>query len=185
MSDTDPRPTEESRRDPRVFLRWLLTDGRPWIGWGFVVAGGLLTLLGWFGVSGEAIVAKQIPYVVSGGIGGVVLAVIGAYFLGTEELRKDGGRLDRLEQMVNELHAALLERPDAPPPAPEASSAAPEGNGQAPVDVVAVTGGDTFHLAGCQMAAGKDAEELTVAAAQTRGLTPCPLCQPIAEASPA
>jgi hypothetical protein len=185
VSDAEPRPTDDNRRDPRVLLHWLVTDGRPWIGWGFVAAGALLTILGWFGVSGEAIVAKQIPYVISGGIGGVVLAVIGAFFLGTEELRKDGGRLDRLETMVNELHAALLERPDAPPPAPEATSAAPEGNGQAPVRVVAVKGGDTFHLAGCQMAAGKDAEELTVAAAQARGLTPCPLCQPVAETSSA
>ena len=69
--------------------------------------------------------AKQIPYLVSGGIGGMFLAVLGAYFLGTQELRKDSGRLDRLEQMVEELHQALLRRPDAP----DLTALAPSTNG--------------------------------------------------------
>lgn len=175
--------------DPRVLWRWAARASRPWVGWVFIGAGALLILLGWFGVSGEAIVAKQLPYVVSGGIGGVLLAVIGAYFLGTEELRKDGGRLDRLEQMVNELHAALLDRPDAPPrPSPDATDAtdaadAAAGNGRGRSTVVAVRGGETFHVPGCAMAVGKDAEELTAAAAEKRGLTPCPLCAPSSGAS--
>ena len=71
-------------------------------------------LVGYFGVSREALPGKQIPYLVSGGIGGMFLAVLGAYFLGTQELRNDSGRLDRLERMVEELHGALLRRPDAP-----------------------------------------------------------------------
>lgn len=171
--------------DPRLLWRWVARSSRPWIGWVFIGAGALLMLLGYLGVSREAIVAKQIPYVVSGGIGGVLLAVIGAYFLGTEELRKDGGRLDRLEQMVDELHTALLERPDAPPPTADTAATADtsgdvRGNGSR-ARVVAVRGGETFHASGCAMAVGKDAEELTVAAAEKRGLTPCPLCAPTAE----
>jgi diguanylate cyclase (GGDEF)-like protein len=39
---------------------------------------------------------------VSGGIGGMFLAVLGAYVLGTLELRRDSGRVDRLEQMVGQ-----------------------------------------------------------------------------------
>ena len=159
--------------DPRLLWRWVGKASRPWAGWAFVAVGLLLNLLGWIGVSGEAIVAKQIPYVVSGGIGGVLLAVIGAYFLGTEELRKDSGRLDRLEQMVNELHVALLARPDAPQ-----ASAGVSTNGSDPERVLVVSGGETFHGHGCPMAAGKDTEELAVEAARTRGLSPCPLCSP-------
>lgn len=171
-----PRPEEEP--DPRVLWRWAARAGRPWVGWVFIGVGALLVLLGWFGVSGEAIVAKQIPYVVSGGIGGVLLAVIGAYFLGTEELRKDGGRLDRLEQMVEQLHAALLERPDAPARTSPDDADVAAGNGSGRATVVAVRGGETFHVPGCAMAVGKDAEELTAADAQKRGLSPCPLCAP-------
>ena len=164
--------------DPRLLWRWVGKAGRPWAGWAFIAVGLLLTLIGWIGVSGEAIVAKQIPYVVSGGIGGVLLAVIGAYFLGTEELRKDSGRLDRLEQKVDELHAALLQRADAPKVS--ADGAGSTGNGSAPERVLVVEGGETFHGPGCPMAVGKDTEELAVTAATKRGLTACPLCAPVA-----
>ena len=164
--------------DPRLLWRWVGKASRPWAGWAFIAVGLLLTLLGWIGVSGEAIVAKQIPYVISGGIGGVLLAVIGAYFLGTEELRKDSGRLDRLEQKVDELHAALLARPDAPVVVADAATA---GNGSlaGPQSVIVVSGGETFHASGCPMTAGKETEELAVAAATKRGLSPCPLCSPM------
>ncbi len=172
MTDRDRRDLDEP--DPRILQRLVARAARPWVGWGFVAVGVLLVLLGYLGVSGESVVAKQIPYVVSGGIGGVVLCVIGAYFLATEELRSDSGRLDRLEQMVAELHAALLERPDAPAPAAPTS-----GNGSAPASVVAVAGGTSFHVATCAMAAGKDVTELTPAAAGGLGLAPCPLCDPV------
>ena len=114
---TDPHEVDDpyAEPDPSVLWRWAGKATRPWLGWLLIAAGALLILLGYFGVSREAIVEKQIPYLVSGGIGGVLLCVLGAYVLGTEELRKDSGRLDRLEAMVEDLHAALLSRPDAPP----------------------------------------------------------------------
>lgn len=178
------RPSTDDEPDPRLLWRWVGKATRPWIGWGFIAVGGLFTLIGWIGVSGEAIVAKQIPYVVSGGIGGVVLAVIGAYFLGTEELRKDSGRLDRLEQKVDDLHAALLAHADAPVVTPAAAD--PTGNGasvEVPELVLSVRGGETFHVHGCPMAVGKITKELKVEAARKQGLTPCPLCVPTAEAT--
>ena len=50
---------------------------RPWLGWFLIGVGALLMLLGWFGVSREALPAKQIPYLVSGGIGGMFLGILG------------------------------------------------------------------------------------------------------------
>ena len=161
--------------DPRLLWRWVGRASRPWVGWVFIGLGALLVLLGYLGVSREAIVEKQIPYLVSGGIGGVLLCVVGAYFLGTEELRKDSGRLDRLEAMVEELHGALLSRPHAPGPAPART------NGHGPEVLVAVEGGESFHRVGCSLATGKDVDELTAAQARTRGLRPCPLCEPSAQ----
>ena len=166
------RHRDDEDTDAALVWRLLARGSRPWVGWVFLGIGALLILLGYLGVSREAIVAKQIPYLVSGGIGGVVLAVVGAYFLGTEELRKDSGRLDRLEAMVEELHAALLTRPDAPT----------NGNGQAPRasrgKVLAVAGGDSFHREGCALVEGKEAESRTPAAASKRGLQPCAMCEP-------
>lgn len=174
-----PEPIDDEEPDPRLLWRWAARATRPWAGWVFIGAGVLLVLLGYLGVSGEAIVEKQIPYLVSGGIGGVLACVLGAYFLGTEELRKDSGRLDRLERMVEELHLALLARPDAPSPAPVGN-----GNGNArhaPPELVAVAGGSTFHRPGCALADGKETTRLTPEEIADGALTACPLCAPVPE----
>lgn len=173
--------------DPRLLWRWVGRAARPWVGWVFIGLGALLVLLGYLGVSREAIVEKQIPYLVSGGIGGVLLCIVGAYFLGTEELRRDSGRLDRLEAMVQELHGTLLSRPDAPvstsiPPSGKANG---NGNGADIGPLLAVEGGESFHRTGCRLAAGKEVDELTAAEARARGLRPCPLCEPTASSHPA
>lgn len=179
---------DDDEPDPRLLWRWAGKASRPWAGWVFIGLGALLVLLGYLGVSREAIVEKQIPFLVSGGIGGVLLCVVGAYFLGTEELRKDSGRLDRLETMVQELHLALIEqRDDAPRVTTSSNGHGGSGNGAGsgdatasiePVDVVAVLGGETFHRGDCAMAGGKEVEVLTGAVATSRGLRPCPLCEP-------
>jgi hypothetical protein len=168
------RSATDDEPDPQILWRWMADAVRPWVGWGFIAVGALLVLLGYLGVSREAIVEKQVPFLVSGGIGGVLLCIVGAYFLGTEELRKDSGRLDRLEQMVEELHGALLERPDAPE-----SITTPSSNGHAvALELVAVEGGETFHRVDCAMAAGKDVVAVTPDDAANQGLRPCPLCEP-------
>jgi hypothetical protein len=177
-----PRSTDDEP-DPRLLWRWVSAATRPWAGWIFLGFGALLMLLGYLGVSREALPAKQIPYLVSGGIGGMFLAVLGAYFLGTQELRKDSGRLDRLEQMVEELHQALLRRPDAPDlttvaPGTSANGAASNGSLAPARRVVVVEGGELFHRSTCAMVEGKDGTDLTPAAARKRGLRPCPACTP-------
>jgi hypothetical protein len=166
--------------DPRLLWRWAAKATRPWIGWVFIGIGALLVLLGYLGVSREAIVEKQVPYLVSGGIGGVLLCVVGAYFLGTEQLRKDSGRLDRLESMVEQLHQALLVERDDAPRTPRATTATegPTTNGHGDA-LVAVVGGETFHRAGCVMAGGKEVEAVTEGSAASKGLQPCPLCEPV------
>jgi hypothetical protein len=182
-------PADESHRtwaddeepDPRLLWRWVAGAVRPYIGWILIGLAALLMLLGWFGVSREAIPGKQIPYLVSGGIGGVFLAVLGAYFLGTQALRDDSGRLDRLEHMVEDLHQVLLRRPDAPTIDLAAEDKAASSNGSSPSlrRVVIVEGGETFHRADCAMVAGKASDQLTPTAARKRGLRPCPACAPV------
>lgn len=174
--ETEPdRPLDDELPDPALFWRWVGKATRPVVGWVLLGVAALVILLGWYGVSGEANPAKQIPYVVSGGIFGVFLAVFGGYFLATEELRKDSGRLDRLERMVLELHQALLTRDDAPSPldAPETAGAP---NGEV---YVRLSGSDTFHRPECAMVASK--ANTSVMAPSTivrRHLSPCSLCEP-------
>lgn len=187
MSDPTTERPDDDDIDPRLFWRWVGKATRPVVGWVLVAAGALFVLVGWFGVSREAIVAKQIPYVVSGGIAGVLLAVVGAYFLGTEELRKDSGRLDRLERMVLDLHRALVAeepaaeeavQPSQPEP-DEEPEAEPERHGSnGKVSLVTLSGSHIYHRAGCAMVEGKRAAALVPATVRKRNLQPCPLCEP-------
>ena len=62
-----------------------------------VVAGVVLVAAGWVGVSGTPFIAKQVPYVVSWGIGGLVLIVVGATLWLSADMNDEWRTLDRLE----------------------------------------------------------------------------------------
>lgn len=183
---------DDDDRDPQdraVFWEAAGNAFRPYAGWLFYGFGALLVIIGYFGIAGEPIVAKQLPYLISGGIGGILLAILGAYFLGIEELRRDSGRLDRIEKQIEELHRALLERTDAPADlgghqavghdAVSATTAGSNGHGADLPAVVVVDSGESFHRSGCALATGKDAITLTPMSAVERGLRPCPVCEPV------
>jgi hypothetical protein len=177
--------------DPALFWRWVGKATRPVVGWVLTGIGVLLLLIGYLGISREAIIEKQLPYLISGGIGGLVLVIVGAVFLGTEDLRRDSGRLDRLEEMVAELHRALLVRLEADgellPPAAYNTHAGNGTNGSGAYDasqtsemrLVALPSGKTFHRADCAMVAGKNSVmALTPTTARRRALEPCKMCEP-------
>ena len=193
------RPGEgrPGKEEPHLtpFQRGVTRIDRRTMGWVLTGVGLLAIVLGWFGVSGQALVAKQLPYLVSGGILGVALVSLGAFILGTEDMRRDSGRLDRLERMVLELHAVLLARADAPERslleridltagdgAPGGASAPGGGapRSAAPDDgLVALPEGQTYHRASCAMISGKtQAATVTPGSARRRGLKPCRLCEP-------
>jgi hypothetical protein len=181
--------------DPALFWRWVGRATRPVVGWVLTGIGALTLLVGYLGISREAIVAKQIPYLISGGIGGLALLIIGAVFLGTEEVRRDAARLDRLESMVEQLHAALLVADPMAAheivTAPATVDVATNGQGgvldarSAPMAatdrdrVVVLPQGRSFHRADCPMVEGKaKAQALPANGARSRGLVPCRLCEP-------
>ena len=137
---------------------------QPALAWGLVGAGVLLLVLGWYGVSGESLTAKQLPYLVSGGLGGVALVVLAAALLMTQDARRQLDRLDRVEQRVSTLYDLLV---DELVPAALADA-----------EVVRVAGGSTYHRPTCPLAAGK--ETVPVGPADRAGLSPCTVCEPAA-----
>ena len=160
--------------DPRLFWRWVGRATRPVVGWTLAGIGAIAILIGWIGISGQSIVAKQLPYLISGGIGGVALVGAGAALIATEDLRRYRDRLDRVESMVEDLHTVLLSRTDAPTREPVSSP-----NGQR--GLVALPSASVFHRADCSMVAGKDkAAAVSASAIRSRGLEPCRLCEPAA-----
>jgi hypothetical protein len=171
--------------DASVFWRWVWDSVRPVVGYVLVGVGLIALLLGWYGVSGESVVAKQLPYLASGGLVGIALVALGGRFMLIQDLRRDSRRLDRLETMVDELHTALLSRPDAPGRDAYAGAAGRAiSNGSS--TYVVLPGGQSFHLPNCPMLEGKDRQSrVKPETAARRGLTPCPLCEPSAVSSDA
>lgn len=153
-------------------------------GWLLVVAGAVVLGVGWFGISGEALVAKQLPYLVSGGLGGLGLVVVGAAVIASRDLRGVGGRLGTLERQVADLHAALLHERRAGghvDDAAEDTTAVTErtaSTGDAGGDeVLVLPQGERYHRPGCPIVAGKDGvEALARSAADEHGYVACKVC---------
>jgi hypothetical protein len=70
-------------------------------------------VMGWIGVSGEAFPAKQLPYLISGGIAGVFILGLGALCWLSADLRDEWTKLDRIEDALNRLADTGLVDPEA------------------------------------------------------------------------
>lgn len=193
MSASDGRSREvDERLTPEAFWRWAWTSIRPYLGHFLVLVGLVLLVVAYFGVSRETFVARQIPYLISGGLFGLAAVTLGSRLMLIEDLRRDSGRLERLEVAVTELRAALLVRTDYPTETLTAASRGGNGSGPSAAaetgelpavsagDVVVLTGGQTFHRSECQMVSGKKtSRRIGRDTAQGKGLAACKLCQPL------
>jgi hypothetical protein len=179
ISTEAQKPRNSDMPDPALFWKWVRRATRPVWGWVLVGLGLLLVLFGYLGISREALVAKQLPYLISGGILGLALVGFGAMLIGTEDLKRTQERIDQLEDLVADLHAVLLSRPDAPALSTNGASAADQGSATSSVTLVALPGGSSYHRDDCSMVQGKrDAKVLSASSARRQGLKPCRLCEP-------
>lgn len=184
-SNSNAKSNAEANTDVRVVVvdgaelrrDWRAKLTRPVVGWALSALGALFIVIGYFGVANEALVAKQIPYLVSGGIGGMVLVAVGAFLLGTDDIRKQLNRIEQLESMVDDLHRTLLVAAGneaAGPVGPRANGSVDRES----EELVALPHGKSYHTAGCSMVAGKTAPQVDIGELSARGLRPCPLCRP-------
>lgn len=185
MTGNMAHPQDVDLPDQGVLWRWVWGAVRPVLGYVLVAAGLVLLLTAYLGVSREVLVAKQIPYLVSGGLFGLAAVTLGSRLMLMEDLRRDSQRLDRMEQAVLELHTALVARSDWPAldgPAGQPWQAAAAANGHDTHErLLALAGGGSFHRQDCPMVSGKTtAEAVTATTAQQKGLKACRMCQPLA-----
>jgi len=175
-------PTEvapnDSPPDRQAFWRWVSQVARPYIGWTLLVLGAVAIFLGWYGVSGQSLTAKQLPYLASGGLTGIGLIVIAAMFLVTDDFRRQVGRLGQLERKIDELYSLLVvDPPVATPDVAEQPLESP-----APIAdtaVVALATGSSYHRPSCSLVAGKaNAVKVDAGAIKARSLKPCQVCDP-------
>ena len=74
-----------------------------------MAAGGVAILVGWVGVSGAVYPAEQLPYLISGGLGGLFLLGVGGTLWLSADLRDEWRHLDRLETAVEQRLLVRLE----------------------------------------------------------------------------
>jgi hypothetical protein len=132
-----------------IIIKWVRTQWDRVSAWVLVIAGALAILLGWNGVSEEPLTAQQIPYVISGGVGGLFLLGLGAMLWLSADLRDEWRRLDAIERNTRSLRSTepddddpfvvperpalngaaaiddMAPDPDAPPAAPARSRRKP------------------------------------------------------------
>src|SRR5437868_2264296 len=72
-----PPLRSDGQPDSAALWRWLWASIRPYLGYILIAVGGILLLVGYLGVSREVIVARQIPYLVSGGLVGLAAVTLG------------------------------------------------------------------------------------------------------------
>jgi hypothetical protein len=121
-------------------------------------------LVGWNGSAGNINVAAQFPYLISGGLGGVALVLIGAALMITQNARED-------RQRIEGILLQLL----------EAQQAGGTGAAQVPSDVdgLFAAGSASYHVPGCRLVDGREEiSYVTAAEAQASDLKPCRVCQP-------
>jgi hypothetical protein len=163
--------------DRRVFWRWVATSTRPLVGWVLAALGALALFLGWYGVSGESLTAKQLPYLVSGGLTGIGLIIIAAVFLATDDIRRQMSRLDEMARKVDDLYSLLVL--DAAS-ATEVDPAGPKARApRTRPKLVALPTGSSYHRPDCALVNGKaKVTAVDTRAIASRSLRPCRVCDP-------
>lgn len=134
---------------------------------GLALAGlGLLAIgIGWNGAAGQLSILGQVPYVISGGLLGMSLVVLGAAMLVVQSAREDRALL---EAKLDLLAEAVLE-------------AGGRSRADAPRDLsgLVVAGTASYHVPGCRLVDGREETTyLTPVEAAGRGLKACRVCTP-------
>ncbi|MBA3741408.1 hypothetical protein [Sporichthya sp.] len=93
--------------------KWLKLQWDRVAAWVCIGVGALALIVGWVGVSGAAYMANAMPYLISGGIGGMFLLGLGGMLWLSADLRDEWYKLDSLERSVNRQHEELLVAEDA------------------------------------------------------------------------
>lgn len=136
------------------------------LGVGFTLAGFVLVFLGWNGAASTDRVPSQFPYLISGGLAGLCLVVIGAALIIAETGREDR---ERLRAEIEELRAAIGKS--------GGSSNGSSGNRGGRGSFVA--GDTTYHVPSCRLLQGRgDLPFVTREEITNRGLVACRVCTP-------
>jgi len=158
--------TAKARSGTKEFI---VTNARMLAAVILLVLGIVLVILGWYGTAYTNVFTEQIPYLISGGLLGAALIIVAGFLASSASLERENRELRR--DLVRAIAAIGNARPSMAQ-AFDYESPSDDGN------VYAVSGGHSFHTAGCPIVEGKQARSMTVGEAAKAGLVPCKLCGP-------
>jgi hypothetical protein len=92
--------------------------------WVLVALGGLALVLGWVGVTGTPYTFEQLPFIISGGLGGIFLLGVGAMLWISADLRDEWRKLDQLLEVHERREHVVADAADADGHDPDAPAAA-------------------------------------------------------------
>lgn len=136
----------------------------------YCVAGFFLIFLGWNGAASYDRVPAQIPYVVSGGIGGLGLVVVGSALIVAQSLR--GDRVE-LRASIDDLRAAVDRLGTGAAGAGAAAPVSAAGD-----DGTVLAGPTSYHRPGCRVVEGQRDVVVMSRHEAAAGRTPCRVCRP-------
>ena len=135
----------------------------------------VVVLLGYLGVANTPYVFEQNSYLISGGIFGLALVFLGAFFYFahwmTQLVKEHRVQSVAMLEAIQRLQDEITRQGEGP------VGSASSGNGHDPdaVVLVATLRGSMAHVPGCVVVAGKsDLRQVD----SSDGLTPCKLCEP-------
>lgn len=142
------------------------------LGIGYCLAGIAVILLGWNGAASYDRVESQMPYLISGGLAGLALVIIGAGLLVVQAQRANRVAL---ESSVAELREAIDRLIETAGP-----GARPAVSGGAPEEATGVVAGPhSYHRPGCHLIEGQSGlMPMMEASARASGLAACRICSP-------
>ena len=135
-----------------------------------------IILLGWWGASRTPYVFEQIPYLISGGLFGLAIAIVGglcyfAYWMarqGQEQRRQSDELQGTLRRIETLLASGVIG--DA--------RTASQANG-----FVMTSTGTMFHRADCVVVSGRSGVKPVPVGAEEK-MEPCRICDPLGETNP-
>ena len=128
--------------------------------------GFIALFLGWNGAASKNVIMAQFPFLISGGLAGLAIVVIGAAMLIVQNAREDRARLEAtLERLITAVEH-------------NAGGAAPRRASVSDGSMV-LAGLASYHRLDCSLpAAREEAHLLPLDDAIARGIEPCRVCRP-------
>ena len=148
------------------------------IGAALVGIGIPLIILGWYGAAHTPYTFEQIPYMISGGLLGLALTVLGglfyfAYWM-TRQVHETRRQSDQTEQVYRRMEAMMSSNGHG-----EATAVSSSSPAAGTAIFVTTSRGSMFHRPDCVVVKGRT--DIRRVSGDEKNLKPCKICDPLGE----